>query len=78
MRAVLIGTGATAVMDIGLLFSSLDYKFLGPWFAAHRHGATKHQRAVYTGRFDEVAEVIAGRGCSVAALHGASEGEQFH
>lgn len=49
-------------------------------FAAEADGysATKHQREVGTGYFDEVAKVIAGGECSTAALAGSTEAEQFH
>ncbi len=39
--------------------------------------ATKHQREVGTGYFDEVAQVIAGGASSTTALHGSTEQEQF-
>jgi isocitrate lyase len=46
---------------------------------AEREGytATKHQREVGTGYFDEVAKVIAGGDCSTAALRDSTEVEQF-
>ena len=49
-------------------------------FAAEPDGysATKHQREVGTGYFDEVAQVIAGGKSSTTALHGSTEQEQFH
>jgi len=49
-------------------------------FAAEADGysATKHQREVGTGYFDEVAKVIGGGECSTAALAGSTEQEQFH
>jgi isocitrate lyase len=49
-------------------------------FAAETDGysATKHQREVGTGYFDEVAKVIAGGETSTAALAGSTEAEQFH
>ncbi len=40
--------------------------------------ATKHQREVGTGYFDDVAQVIAGGESSTTALHGSTEREQFH
>ena len=40
--------------------------------------ATKHQREVGTGYFDEVAQVIAGGSSSTTALSGSTEEEQFH
>jgi len=39
--------------------------------------ATKHQREVGTGYFDEVTQVIAGGNSSLSALHGSTEQEQF-
>jgi len=49
-------------------------------FAAEPDGytATKHQREVGTGYFDEVARLIAGGESSTAALRGSTEAEQFH
>jgi isocitrate lyase len=49
-------------------------------FAAERDGytATKHQREVGAGYFDEVAQVIAGGKSSTTALRGSTEQEQFH
>jgi isocitrate lyase len=48
-------------------------------FAAEQHGytATKHQREVGTGYFDEVAQAISGGMASTTALHGSTEEEQF-
>ncbi len=48
-------------------------------FVAETRGytATKHQREVGTGYFDEVARVIAGGECSTVALAGSTEEEQF-
>lgn len=40
--------------------------------------ATKHQREVGTGYFDEVAQVISGGLSSTTALNGSTEEEQFH
>src|SRR5579859_6140704 len=40
--------------------------------------ATKHQREVGTGYFDEVAQVISGGQSSTTALTGSTEEEQFH
>ena len=40
--------------------------------------ATKHQREVGTGYFDEVAQAIAGGTSSTTALVGSTEAEQFH
>ncbi len=49
-------------------------------FAAEPVGytATKHQREVGTGYFDEVAQVISGGASSTTALAGSTETEQFH
>jgi isocitrate lyase len=49
-------------------------------FTAEKHGysATKHQREVGTGYFDDVAQVIAGGHSSTTALRGSTEEEQFH
>jgi isocitrate lyase len=49
-------------------------------FASEAQGytATKHQREVGTGYFDEVAQVIAGGASSTTALAGSTEEEQFH
>ena len=48
-------------------------------FASETHGytATKHQREVGTGYFDEVSQVIASRAASTLALAGSTEAEQF-
>lgn len=48
-------------------------------FAAERHGysATRHQREVGTGYFDEVAQIIAGGASSTTALGGSTESAQF-
>jgi isocitrate lyase len=48
-------------------------------FAAEADGytATKHQREVGTGYFDEVAKVIAGGDCATVALHESTEEAQF-
>jgi isocitrate lyase len=48
-------------------------------FAAEKSGytATKHQREVGTGYFDEVAQVIAGGAASTLALEGSTEKAQF-
>ena len=45
---------------------------------ADGYTATKHQREVGAGYFDEVAQVIAGRKSSTTALEGSTEQEQFH
>lgn len=49
-------------------------------FADEKRGytATKHQREVGTGYFDQVAQTIAGEDLSTAALKGSTEEEQFH
>ncbi|MBX5451445.1 isocitrate lyase [Thermogemmatispora sp.] len=49
-------------------------------FALERDGytATRHQREVGTGYFDEVAMVISGGQASTVALAGSTEAEQFH
>jgi isocitrate lyase len=48
-------------------------------FAAEPLGytATKHQREVGTGYFDQVTQVIAGAHSSITALKGSTENEQF-
>ncbi|RIK45409.1 MAG: isocitrate lyase [Chloroflexi bacterium] len=48
-------------------------------FAGERYGytATRHQREVGAGYFDEVAQIIAGGTSSTTALHGSTETEQF-
>jgi isocitrate lyase len=48
-------------------------------FAAERYGytATKHQREVGAGYFDDVAQVVAGGAASTTALTGSTEEEQF-
>lgn len=48
-------------------------------FASERYGysATRHQREVGTGYFDEVAQVISGGTSSTTALKGSTEVEQF-
>ncbi|HJV21405.1 MAG TPA: hypothetical protein VJ570_01860, partial [Holophagaceae bacterium] len=49
-------------------------------FAAEAQGytATKHQREVGTGYFDQVAEVLSGGQASTLALQGSTEAAQFH
>ena len=49
-------------------------------FAVELHGytATKHQREVGTGYFDEVSLVISAGQSSTTALTGSTESEQFH
>ncbi|MFC0524623.1 isocitrate lyase [Pontibacillus salicampi] len=48
-------------------------------FSSEQHGytATRHQREVGTGYFDEVAQVISGGTSSTTALKGSTETEQF-
>jgi isocitrate lyase len=48
-------------------------------FSAEKYGytATKHQREVGAGYFDEVAQVVAGGTASTTALTGSTEEEQF-
>ena len=48
-------------------------------FAAEKYGytATKHQREVGAGYFDDVAQVVAGGTASTTALAGSTEEEQF-
>ncbi|MBP2076533.1 isocitrate lyase [Oceanobacillus polygoni] len=48
-------------------------------FASEKYGysATRHQREVGTGYFDEVAQVISGGTASTTALKGSTEAEQF-
>ena len=48
-------------------------------FAAEKDGytATRHQREVGTGYFDEIAQVVAEGKSSTTALHGSTEEEQF-
>ena len=49
-------------------------------FAAETHGytATRHQREVGAGYFDEVSVIISGGQSSTTALHGSTESEQFN
>jgi isocitrate lyase len=49
-------------------------------FAAEKMGytATRHQREVGTGYFDDVTQVVTGGNSSVTALTGSTEEEQFH
>jgi isocitrate lyase len=49
-------------------------------FAAEEYGytATKHQREVGTGYFDEVMQVISGGAASTLALGESTERSQFH
>jgi len=48
-------------------------------FASEKHGysATRHQREVGTGYFDDVANVIAAGQASTTALEGSTEQAQF-
>ena len=48
-------------------------------FAAEADGytATKHQREVGTGYFDEITQLVQGGSSSVTALTGSTEEEQF-
>lgn len=48
-------------------------------FASEKHGysATRHQREVGTGYFDEVSMVISGGTSSTTALKGSTEAAQF-
>ncbi|MBL8989099.1 MAG: isocitrate lyase, partial [Gemmatimonadetes bacterium] len=49
-------------------------------FASEANGytATRHQREVGTGYFDEVAQVVSGGCSSTTALAGSTETAQFH
>ncbi len=49
-------------------------------FASEENGytATRHQREVGTGYFDQVAQVVSGGASSTLALEGSTEKEQFH
>jgi isocitrate lyase len=55
-------------------------EFQATEFASEKDGytATKHQREVGAGYFDEVAQVISGGTSSTTALHGSTEEEQFY
>jgi isocitrate lyase len=48
-------------------------------FAAEQHGytATKHQREVGAGYFDEVTQAVSGGTSSLSALQGSTEMQQF-
>ena len=48
-------------------------------FALEKGGytATKHQREVGTGYFDEITQVVTAGTASTTALHGSTEDEQF-
>jgi isocitrate lyase len=76
------------VLNHGMFELARDYKERGmaaysalqqAEFAAERSGytATRHQREVGTGYFDEVAQVIAGGKSSTTALAGSTEAAQF-
>jgi isocitrate lyase len=49
-------------------------------FAAEIDGytATRHQREVGTGYFDEIAQLVAGGASSTVALAESTEAQQFH
>jgi isocitrate lyase len=49
-------------------------------FASEEYGytATRHQREVGTGYFDEVANIISGGTSSTIAIKGSTEEEQFN
>ena len=75
-------------LNYGMFELARDYKSRGmasyselqeAEFAAEKHGytATKHQREVGAGYFDEVAQVVAGGTASTTALTGSTEDEQF-
>jgi isocitrate lyase len=55
-------------------------EFQATEFTSEKDGytATKHQREVGAGYFDEVAQVISGGTSSTTALHGSTEEEQFY
>jgi isocitrate lyase len=55
-------------------------EFQAAEFASEKDGytATKHQREVGAGYFDDVAQVISGGTSSTTALHGSTEEEQFY
>ena len=76
------------VLNYGMFELAKDYRLSGmaaysrlqqAEFAAERDGysATKHQREVGTGYFDEVAQVISGGTSSTVALKESTESEQF-
>ncbi|HEX5768414.1 MAG TPA: isocitrate lyase, partial [Burkholderiales bacterium] len=48
-------------------------------FASEQYGytATRHQREVGTGYFDEITQVVTAGKASTTALHGSTEDEQF-
>ena len=67
---------ALSYRDHGMAaYSALQQAEFG--LEAQGYTATKHQREVGTGYFDEVAQVIAGGASSTTALHGSTEHEQF-
>ncbi len=49
-------------------------------FASESRGytATKHQREVGVGYFDDVTQVVMGGASSITAMKGSTEEEQFH
>ena len=55
-------------------------EFQAQEFASEPHGytATRHQREVGTGYFDEVANVVGEGRASTTALRGSTEAEQFY
>jgi isocitrate lyase len=76
-------------LNFGMYDLALDYKargmaayadFQAKEFAAEKVGytATKHQREVGAGYFDEVTLILAGEGASTVALKGSTEEAQFH
>jgi isocitrate lyase len=67
---------ATAYRDRGMAAYS---EMQQTEFAAEEHGysATRHQREVGTGYFDQVAQVIGGEGASTVAMKESTEEQQF-
>jgi isocitrate lyase len=55
-----------------------DFQALEFATEAEGYTATKHQREVGAGYFDEVTLTIAGEGASTVALKGSTEEAQFH
>ena len=49
-------------------------------FESEKNGytATRHQREVGTGYFDEVTQIVSGGSASTLALDGSTEQSQFH
>ncbi len=67
---------ATAYRDEGMsAYAALQAREFGAEAAGY--SATRHQREVGTGYFDEVAKVISGDGASTLALEESTEKEQF-